>query len=91
MHGEDAGIENIYLVDFPGGDYSHSPGDGITLDYLTEGIASLLGELLGVVEVGIAVVGREDDSGCIYTASKTTAASLIAAGFYHGGVTIWEQ
>ena len=82
MHGEDAGIENIYLVDFPGGDYSHSPGDGITLDYLTEGIASLLGELLGVVEVGIAVVGREDDCGGIHTARKTTSTGLIATSLY---------
>ena len=88
MHGEDAGIEDINLVDFPGGDYSHSPGDGITLDYLTEGIASLLGELLGVVEVGIAIVGRKDDGGGIYTAGKATSARLIAAGFDQGGVII---
>lgn len=91
VHGEDTGIEDVYLVDFLGSDNADSPSYGIALDYLAQGIAPLLGELLGVVEVGIAVVGREDDSGCIYTASKTTAASLIAAGFYHGGVIIWEQ
>ena len=91
VHGEDTGIEDVYLVDFLGGDYSHSPGYGIALDYLAQGIAPLLGELLGVVEVDITVVGREDDSGCIYTASKTTSSGLIATSLYQRGMIKGKQ
>ena len=82
VHGEDAGIEDVYLVDFPGSDNAKSPGYGIALDYLAQGIAPLLGELLGVVEVGIAVVGREDDGSGIDTAGKTTSTGLIATSLY---------
>ena len=91
VHGEDTGIEDVYLVDFLGSDNADSPGDCITLDYLAQGIAPLLGELLGVVEVGIAVVGREDDGGSIYTASKTTSSGLIATSLYQRWMIIREQ
>ena len=91
VHGEDTGIEDVYLVDFLGSDNADSPGYGIALDYLAQGIAPLLGELLGVVEVWIAVVGREDDSGCIYTASKTTSSGLIATSLYQRGMIKGKQ
>ena len=82
MHGEDAGIENVYLVDFLGSDNAKSPCNGIFLDYLAKGIAALLGELLGVVEKIVVIIRRKDDGCGIYTAGKTTAASLIATSFY---------
>ena len=82
MHGKNAGIEDINLVNFLGGDNAKSPGDCITLDYLAEGIASLLGELLGVVEKIVVIIRGKDDGCGIYTAGKTTAASLIATSFY---------
>ena len=91
VHGEDTGIEDVYLVDFLGGDNANSPGYGIALDYLAQGIAPLLGELLGVVKVGITVVGRENDCCCIDTAGKASATSLIATSLYQRGMIKGKQ
>ena len=82
VHGEDGGVEDVYLVDFLRRDHADSPCHGVAHDDLAEGVALLLSELLGVVEGGVFIVGREDDGGGIDTAGKASAPRLVATGLH---------
>ena len=80
VHGEDGGVEDVYPVYLLWGDDAHSPGGGIALDDLAEGLAPPCRQLLGVVEIGVVVVVGEDDGGGKDAAGKTAPAGLVAAG-----------
>lgn len=81
VHGEDAGAEDVYLVDFLVGDHAHSPGKGFALDDFTQLVAVALGELLGVIQQVVLEILRQDDGSGIDGACKASAAGLVAAGF----------
>ena len=78
MHGENRGIEDIYLVDLLRGDDAYSPGYSIALDDLTKLIALLLRQLLGIVQQFILVVLWQYDGSRIDTTRQTTTPGLIA-------------
>ena len=80
MHGEEGGAEDVDAVDLLGGNNAHCPGEGIVLNLLAQFVALLGGELLGVVEGRIVVVGGQDDGGSIDASSQATTACLVAAG-----------
>ena len=91
VHGENRGIEDVDFVNFPGCDHSYRPCHGITHDDLTQGVALPLRELLGVIELVVGIVGRENDRRRIDAASETTASSLVAARLSKAGMIVGTQ
>jgi len=90
VHGEDAGAQDVDLVDFFGGDDSYGPVEGVVLDFGAEVVTLCGGELFGVVEAWVLVVFGEDD-GCGIDASCEAAASgFVATGFDEVGVIVGE-
>ena len=57
VHGQDGGVEDIDLVDLLRRDDAHGPCHRVALDILAQGIALAGGELLGVVEPFVVIVG----------------------------------
>lgn len=84
-------MEDVYLVNLLGRHNAYRPRHGIALNLLAKGVASLLGQLLRVVELGIVVVGRQDDSGGVNTTSQATTASLIATSLNKVFIIMWQQ
>ena len=82
MHREDGSIEDIDLVDFLWSDDTHSPGNGIALDDLTQLISPLLGKLLRVVQQIVLIILWQYHRCRIDTACQTTTPSFVATRLY---------
>ena len=81
VHGQNGGVEDVDFVDFPRRHHPHRPGQRIALHLPSQGVTAGGGELFGVVERRVAVVGRQDDGGGIDRTGQTTAAGFVATGF----------
>ena len=73
----------VYLL---GRDNAYSPGYGIALYLFAQQIATALGELFGVVEQCVLVVGRQNDRCGIDGTGQTAATGLVASGLYESFV-----
>jgi hypothetical protein len=58
------------------------------LHLLAKGITLLLGELFGIVEYSIVIVGRKNDGSRKHASSQTATAGLVATGLYTIGVVM---
>ena len=86
VHGEDGRVEDVDVVYLAGRHTGHGPRHSIALHLFAQGVAALGGELLGVVEPLVAVVGREDDGRGKHAAGETAAPGLVAARLYQSEV-----
>ena len=86
VHGKYRCIEDIYLVYLFGRDDAQCPSQRIAFYILTKGIALPLGELLGVVEQGMRIVGREYYRSSIHIARQASTTSLITTSLYKVGM-----
>lgn len=91
VHGEDGGIEDVDMVYFLCRDYAYSPCEGITLYLLTEDIAFLLGELLGIIEHLIDVIVGQYDGSSEDGTNETTSSGFVASGFYLAFVVFVQE
>ena len=82
VHSQDAGLEDVDLIDFLCGDDAHSPIHCVMLNFFPELIAHLLVELLGIIEPFILVVGRKDDRSGIHASCQASSSCLVASSFY---------
>ena len=79
MHGQDGGVQDVYLIDFLGCHHTHGPSYGVALDDVSQLLSALVSQLLRVVQRLILIVFWEDDGSSIHAASQTASASLVAA------------
>ena len=91
MHGENRGIEDVYLIDFLWCDHTHRPRHSVALYGVAEDIAPLLAELFRIVEVGVDIVWREDDGGSKYRSSEASPSCLVAARLYQTSMIVVYQ
>ena len=91
VHGEEGGMKDIDLVDLLRCHDAYCPGHRLLLNLLPQGIALLLRQLLRVVEVGVVVVGRQDDGGSIDATGETATTGLVASGLHHTFIIMWYQ
>ena len=89
VHGEEAGVEDVYLVDLLGCDHAHRPRHGVAYDLIAQSVASFLRELLRVVEQLVVVAGRQNDRRRINAARQASASCLIASCLYLSFKIMW--
>ena len=91
VHGEYAGVEYVQAVYLLGRHHAQGPSYGVGLDDAAQGVTPAGRELLGVVELVVVVVGRQDDRRCVHAAGKAAATGFVAAGFNEAGVEYGES
>ncbi len=81
VHGFDGGIEDVDLVDFGIVYEGYCPAEGLAFDDAAQLIALFVGQLLTVVEQGVAKVARQHDCRGTDGSGQATATGFVAAGF----------
>ena len=84
VHGGDGGVEDVQFVNLLFGNEADGVGQRVPLNLRPQFLAHLAGELLGVVDAGIGVVGRQNDSCGHHRTGQTTATCLVAPALYYG-------
>ena len=79
MHGEYRGVKDVDAVYLLRSDDTYGPSYGIALDNLTQLLATLVSQLLGVVELIVLIVFWKDDGSSIDAACQTATARLVTA------------
>ena len=91
VHGEEAGVEDVYAVDLLGRNHAHSPCHGVAHYLVAQRAACLLAKFLRVVEQSVVVVGRQNDGSSVHASSKTTATGFVAASLNEVGLVMGQQ
>ena len=60
MHGQDGGVEYVDAVNLFDRGHAYGPSHGVALNHFAQSIALVWGELLGVVEDFVVIVGRQN-------------------------------
>ena len=89
VHGQNACIEDVYLVYLVIVHDAHRPCQRFALDDGAQLVAALLAQLLRVIEQVVVVIGREDDCRCIDRPGQTASAGLVTTGLYDSFLIIW--
>lgn len=81
VHGKDGSVENVDAVDLFGTDDAYRPCQGIIDNLLPQPVTLGRRELLGIVDVGIDIVGWQNDGGGKDAACEASASGLVTSGF----------
>ena len=82
VHGKDGSVEDIHAIYLLWCDNTHRPCHGIALDNLAQLLATLVRQLLGIVELVVLIVFWKDDGSSIHAACQTATACFITACLY---------
>ena len=79
VHGKDGGVKYVDMIYLLRGNNSHRPCHSIALDNLAQLLATLVRQLLGVVEFVVLIAFGEDNGSSIHTACQTATSCFITA------------
>ncbi len=89
VHGQDACIEDVYLVYLVIVHDAHRPCQRFALDDNTQLVAALLAQLLRVIEEGVRVSGREVGWRCIDGPGQPRSAGIVRSLRDDSFLIIW--
>ena len=82
VHRQKRCIQNIDFIDFFRRNYTNRPCQSISFDNLTKPVSLTLSQLFRIVQQLISVIGRQNNSGCIYRPCKASTPRFITSGLY---------
>ena len=89
VHGQNACIEDVYLVYLMIIYDAHRPCQCFALDDGTQFVAALRAQLLRVIEQVVVIIGREDDCRCIDRSCQTASAGLVTTSLNYSLLIIF--
>ena len=85
VHREDGGVQDVDAVNFLGRHAGNRPSERIALNDGAEFSTATVGQLLGIVEFVVFIVGREYHGGGKDFACQTSAPGFVKSGFKEMG------
>lgn len=81
VHRQNRGAENIDFINFSGRARGDGPADGFALNDFAHFIAPAFGQGLGIIQIRMRKVRRENDGSGKDGSGQTTATGFVTSGF----------